>query len=599
MQEYRKEKGSHPGCPVKRMKKIVYVCLKKEVAEDIELTSIMRQDLNYEVHAFYSPDSVLTDIKGLNPDLVIISYDALKERDEWNIKDIPVAYIAKNEQELQDGARYGYPTVGIAASIPEILDCIAKKPYKISPSAPAQQESVKQKPESQKMTAKQPNKQVNQKPKSKSTPVNVTDSGLESLDTLDEDEDLMEDFYTTESAQDPEPEYFNETEADDEYPDPFEGMDLDQDTEYEEVQEEGPEEDMEEDAEEVSVSTSVPETPKKKMQQKATGGQHKMAERIPSSQVPKKTKSADTIQEGFKKDTGKVKTKTQVITVYSAKGGVGKTTISSELATYLALVNIGKRKLRVCLVDYNIDFGDVSATIQIENDGNTIADWAAEVQELLEQGKPQEDIQYSKQEIEQWLQVEKKSGLYVLPAPATNEDSMGVESDALSVILDNIVQNGNFDYVICDTGNNTRDSTMIALEHATMILLIMTQNVNTANCDKSFIETMKSIDFDLSHTKLIINSIMPQKATSVSVQEIVEFFPNYECIGKLKFSTDVIKAGNLGEPLAFQADHEFTKQLRNIVSYILQDGNFQTDIDKINEKKGLFGFLFRKKVGRL
>ena len=136
---------------------------------------------------------------------------------------------------------------------------------------------------------------------------------------------------------------------------------------------------------------------------------------------------------------------------------------------------------------------------------------------------------------------------------------------------------------------------MIALEHATMILLIMTQNVNTANCDKSFIETMKSIDFDLSHTKLIINSIMPQKATSVSVQEIVEFFPNYECIGKLKFSTDVIKAGNLGEPLAFQADHEFTKQLRNIVSYILQDGNFQTDIDKINEKKGLFGFLFRKK----
>ena len=559
------------------MKKIVYVCLKKEVAEDIELTSIMRQDLNYEVHAFYSLDSVLTDINGLNPDLVIISYDALKERDEWNIKDIQVAYIAKNEQELQDGARYGYPTVGIAASIPEILDCIAKKPYKISPSAPAQQKPVKQ------------------KPKSKPAPVNVADSGLESLDTLDEDEDLMEDFYTTESVQDPEPEYFNGTEADDEYPDPFEGMDLDQDTGYEEVQEEDPEEDMEEDAEEVSVSASVPETPRKKMQQKVNDGQHKRTERTTSSQVPKKTKSADTIQEGFKKDTGKVKTKTQVITVYSAKGGVGKTTISSELATYLALVNIGKRKLRVCLVDYNIDFGDVSATIQIENDENTIADWAAEVQELLEQGKPQEDIQYSRQEIEQWLQVEKKSGLYVLPAPATNEDSMGIESDALSVILDNIVQNGNFDYVICDTGNNTRDSTMIALEHATMILLIMTQNVNTANCDKSFIETMKSIDFDLSHTKLIINSIMPQKATSVSVQEIVEFFPNYECIGKLKFSTDVIKAGNLGEPLAFQADHEFTKQLRNIVSYILQDGNFQTDIDKINEKKGLFGFLFRKK----
>ena len=96
---------------------------------------------------------------------------------------------------------------------------------------------------------------------------------------------------------------------------------------------------------------------------------------------------------------------------------------------------------------------------------------------------------------------------------------------------------------------------------------------------------MKSIEFDLSHAKLVINSIMPQKSTSLSVQEIIEFFP-YDCIGKLKFNTDIIKAGNLGEPLAFHPEHEFSKQLRSIVSYILQENSF--DSDAVQEKKKSF-----------
>ncbi|WP_373132161.1 hypothetical protein [Ruminococcus sp. Marseille-P328] len=131
---------------------------------------------------------------------------------------------------------------------------------------------------------------------------------------------------------------------------------------------------------------------------------------------------------------------------------------------------------------------------------------------------------------------------------------------------------------------------MIALEHADLILLIMTQNVNTANCDKAFIQTMNAIDFDLSHTKLVINTIMPKKSTGISVQEIVDFF-KFDCIGKIKFNTDVINAGNLGEPLALNPNHEFTKQLRSIVTYILQSNDFDNN-GNTSHKKSLFGSLF-------
>lgn len=243
------------------------------------------------------------------------------------------------------------------------------------------------------------------------------------------------------------------------------------------------------------------------------------------------------------------------------------------------------------MVDYNIDFGNVWATLSLPQNGTNLAYWAMEIQELLQNGKLREDIRYSQEEIEEYLRRDKKSGLYILPAPFTHEDSMSIESEALNIILYNLVEFGNFDYIICDTGNNTRDSTMIALEYADNILLIMTQNINTAICDKAFMQTMNSIDFDLSNAKLVINYIMPQKSTGMSVQEIVDYFP-FDCVGKLRFNADIIKATNEGKPLSYEPDHEFTKQMRSIVSYILQNNEFE--VEK-KQKKKMFQFLFGKR----
>ena len=142
---------------------------------------------------------------------------------------------------------------------------------------------------------------------------------------------------------------------------------------------------------------------------------------------------------------------------------MGKTTIASELAVYLSLVNLGRRKLRVCIVDYNIDFGDVRATLNMDSRGMNLTAWASEIKELMERGYRPNEIHYSKEEIEGWLRKDERSGLYVLPAPISNEDSMDISSEALDIILRNLVDNGGFDVIVCDTGNNTRDSTVTAL----------------------------------------------------------------------------------------------------------------------------------------
>ena len=182
-----------------------------------------------------------------------------------------------------------------------------------------------------------------------------------------------------------------------------------------------------------------------------------------------------------------------------------------------------------------------------------------------------------------------------MPAPFSNEDSALIEADELEIILKNLKEYGEFDYIICDTGNNTRDSTMIALRNADLILMIMTQNINTANCDKSFMNTMETVNFDLSNTRLVINNIVPQKLTGMSVQEIEDYFP-FECVGRIKYNPDVIRATNLGEPLAFDPSHEFTKQMKEIVAFVLNDDSLKDEeLETKADKKGLFGFLFKKK----
>ena len=58
---------------------------------------------------------------------------------------------------------------------------------------------------------------------------------------------------------------------------------------------------------------------------------------------------------------GRPSTTGTVIAVFSPKGGVGKTTIAVNLA--LALTDKGSRQ--VCLVDFDLAFGDVAITLQL------------------------------------------------------------------------------------------------------------------------------------------------------------------------------------------------------------------------------------------
>ena len=279
--------------------------------------------------------------------------------------------------------------------------------------------------------------------------------------------------------------------------------------------------------------------------------------------------------------------KCKIITTYSAKGGVGKTTISSSLAVYLAMTCTNRRQTRVCIVDYNIDFGDVMTTLGFSQQKATMLEWALSIEERIENGEEQEQIQYSAQEIEQKLQkrvFDNGVEIYALLAPVSHADSMLITEKSLYVMIDNLKSNGDFDYIICDTGNNTRDSSFIALEKADNILMICTQDVTTTNCNDSFLKTLAALDFDTSKIAVVTNNIAPSKETGVSVKDIEEYV-HFPCIARIRRNNEVIKANNMSIPLVFTPSSQFTKEIANIAAYVV-DEEVMLSVQK--KKRSLF-----------
>ena len=122
--------------------------------------------------------------------------------------------------------------------------------------------------------------------------------------------------------------------------------------------------------------------------------------------------------------------KSKVITVFSTKGGVGKTTVVTNLAVKLAQNN-----RKVAILDFDLEFGEISYNLRMNNKENI-------VDLLQEETSPNADV------IRKYMGVH-SSGVNVLAAPNSPEYSEYVSSNQVEKIISNI--RSYYDYIIIDT----------------------------------------------------------------------------------------------------------------------------------------------------
>ena len=147
----------------------------------------------------------------------------------------------------------------------------------------------------------------------------------------------------------------------------------------------------------------------------------------------------------------------QVIAVLGAKGGVGKTTIATNLAIALERESHGT----VALVDADPLFGDVALSLDLAPE-RSLADAAASI-DLIETSNVREFMVPG-------------HGVWVLPAPRHALAGPEVTGAALTAILTRLRHS--FDFVVVDTGGAYTDLTAAAADAATTRILVTTPELN-------------------------------------------------------------------------------------------------------------------------
>ena len=175
----------------------------------------------------------------------------------------------------------------------------------------------------------------------------------------------------------------------------------------------------------------------------------------------------------------------RIITVSSAKGGSGKTV----LATNLALVLNRLPDTKVCLVDADLQFGDVCLVLQLEP-RFTMVNAAHELHHL-------------DAELLDSLLTEHPSGLKVLAAPLEPAFADDITTAGLMQMLDILKEN--YDYVIIDTAAMLDELILSLIEKSDDVLMLVDMDLPSVKNAKLALETLRLLKFSTSNVKLVMN----------------------------------------------------------------------------------------------
>jgi pilus assembly protein CpaE len=141
-----------------------------------------------------------------------------------------------------------------------------------------------------------------------------------------------------------------------------------------------------------------------------------------------------------------------IVAVYGAKGGVGTTTVATNLAVALANANAA-----TLLVDLDLGFGDVGVFLDLEG-GEGIAGLATR--------RPLDSA------IVRNALLTHASGLRVLPGPAVPVRVRPDTSEIMSTV--DALRSGHFEYVVCDVPRTLSALTVGVLRSADLVVLVTT-----------------------------------------------------------------------------------------------------------------------------
>jgi pilus assembly protein CpaE len=174
-----------------------------------------------------------------------------------------------------------------------------------------------------------------------------------------------------------------------------------------------------------------------------------------------------------------------ILTVFGAKGGVGKSTIATNLGVALSQ----ELSHSVVLVDGDNNFGDAVAMLDLKPHRN-ILEFARDVDSM------------ERTAVTDYLTMH-ESGLWVLPAPREVLQWRTVTPERFRKVIAMLARR--FDVVIVDTAGALSDMSLGVLEEANMVLWVTSSDFSSINNSLIALETLQQLSYPEARIRLMLN----------------------------------------------------------------------------------------------
>ncbi|GAC1654318.1 MAG: AAA family ATPase [Candidatus Dormibacteraceae bacterium] len=238
----------------------------------------------------------------------------------------------------------------------------------------------------------------------------------------------------------------------------------------------------------------------------------------------------------------------RVILVFSGKGGTGKSLMAVNIAAAMARDLEG----RTCLVDFDLQFGDIGVLLGLESGRNVF-----QVVEAF----PNIDDAFIEA-----LMPEATGGFRVLLGPQSPEFADLVTAEHARAILE--ILQAAFDHVIVDTSSHLGEVTLEALERASQIVLLVDLSVPAVKEAKLALRVFQRLGIQPDRIKVVLNRAdsnlgitLQQVETSLEVKIAARLPSDHKL---------VLKSVQRGEPfVSLFPNEDLSQKVRELASTLV------------------------------
>jgi pilus assembly protein CpaE len=224
--------------------------------------------------------------------------------------------------------------------------------------------------------------------------------------------------------------------------------------------------------------------------------------------------------------TGPLPSQGKIITIYSAKGGVGCSMLATNIAVGLDTVDTP-----TVLVDAALQFGDIAVSLNLQAKTSFI-DLASRANEL-------------DSEVVEEVLLRHQTGLRVLAAPFRPEMADEVNADEVRDVLQFLKKE--FVYVIVDTSSTMDDITLAVLDVTDLLVVVATPEIPSIKDARLLFDLLGILEFPKENIFFVLNKM--DRKSGISAEAVAE---NLKCTvsGIIPLDDKTVSASiNKGVPL--------------------------------------------------